>query len=97
MLSNEAFKGQRGNWCHFSDYTNASDCELFPLKFCSIRRVENTIIDARARAVLIPFKKYVAYCISNKKIPTSGDFQVIEEPIIDPHLVAKLAFFYIIL
>ena len=62
----------------------------FPLKYCSIRWIENSRVMERAKSILSKIKAYVQAVY--KKPPKSKNFDVVKEFIKDDMLEAKLAF-----
>ena len=73
-----------------SDYTNASNSCLFPLRFCSIRWVENSSVIKRALEI-IPFLKLYVAAVA-KKPPDSKNFKKVKVALDEKDLIAKLGF-----
>ena len=73
-----------------SDYTNLTECSLFPKKFCSIRWVENADVCQRALEV---FKHVKTYITKAKKLPATFTVKAVKEACSDPLSPAKIAFF----
>ena len=74
---------------------------IFPLKFCATRWVENAKVANRALTILDNLKKYVETILnkeSSKKytIPKTKSFDIIKDNLSDPLLPAKLLFFEMI-
>ncbi|XP_063221071.1 uncharacterized protein LOC134530286 [Bacillus rossius redtenbacheri] len=79
--------GRRG------DYTQASGSNVFPLKVCSIRWVENGRVAKRAREMLPHVDKYISSVKGTAKEPTCRSFSTVSKAIKDNLLTAKIAFF----
>lgn len=73
-----------------TDYTNASKSSLFPLRFCSIRWVENSSVIKRAMEIIPFVKLYVAAV--EKKPPQSQNYVNVKMALQDKMLIAKLGF-----
>lgn len=73
-----------------SDFIAASQSSIFPLRFCSIRWVENSAVIQRALQMLPYLKLYVA--AMEKKPPASQSFVKIKKALTDNMLAAKLGF-----
>lgn len=73
-----------------SAYTKVTTSVLFPLKFCQIRWVENSIVLKRAIEMLQFLRKYVAAV--EKHPPDSENFFKIKSFLADPLLLPKLEF-----
>ncbi|KAH8027309.1 hypothetical protein HPB51_004221 [Rhipicephalus microplus] len=65
---------------------------LFPLKFCSVRWLENGKALARALQVLPNVVKYVEHVKKEKKLPACGSYAHVETAVKDEMLPVKLAF-----
>nr|XP_054921779.1 uncharacterized protein LOC129382223 [Dermacentor andersoni] len=74
------------------EYTRITGSNIYPLKFCSVRWLENVRIISRALEVLPYLKVYVESCRNENKRPTSASYGVVETSIHDPLLSAKLTF-----
>lgn len=74
-------------------YTQYSESDVFPLKFCSIRWLENIEVVQRAINVTPHIKKFVEGVRQDKIEPTCKSFIIVAKLIEDPLLCAKLAFF----
>ncbi|KMQ92372.1 hypothetical protein RF55_7647 [Lasius niger] len=74
-------------------YTQYSESDVFPLKFCSIRWLENVEVTQRAIDVTPHIKKFVEGVRQDKIEPTCKSFSIVAKFIQDPSLCAKLAFF----
>lgn len=74
-------------------YTQYSESDVFPLKFCSIRWLENVEVTQRAIDVTPHIKKFVEGVRQDKIEPTCKSFSIVAKFIQDPLLCAKLAFF----
>lgn len=75
-----------------ADYVNFTGSILFPLKFCSVRWLENGKALARALQVLPNVVKYVEHVKKEKKLPACGSYAHVETAVKDEMLPVKLAF-----
>ncbi|XP_070386228.1 uncharacterized protein [Dermacentor albipictus] len=75
-----------------AEYARITGSNIYPLKFCSVRRLENVRVISRALEVLPHLKVYVESCQNENKRPTSASYGVVETSIQDPLLSAKLTF-----
>jgi len=73
-----------------SDYIAASHSSVFPLRFCTVRWVENSAVIQRALEMLPFLKVYVA--AMTKKPPASESFRKVKKALEDKMLSAKLGF-----
>lgn len=73
-------------------YIRLTKSEIFPLKFCSIRWLENSAVAQRAIEVLPHLKTFVDQVVKEKCAPTSASFKIVEEFVKDPLIGPKLAF-----
>lgn len=76
------------------DYVTIAETELFPLKFCKTRWIENAPAAARAMKLWPQICDYVK-AVEKKKIPTpdNNSFSTVQAATRDPLIVTKLAFF----
>lgn len=76
-------------------YTQCTESSQFPLKFCSIRWVENSSVVLRAQSILDHLTKFVNVVEKGKssQILGSNSFKIISTSVKDKFLAAKLAFF----
>lgn len=78
-------------------FTKVTKSSTFPLKFCSIRWLENSAVAKRALDVLDNLKKYVEHVKTDKtqkSIRSSKSFKTVQSCLEDKLLRAKLAFFF---
>lgn len=75
------------------DYTAKTKSDIFPLKFCSIRWLENVAVANRALVMLSNLKKYVELSKESKKEPTCKSYFTVKEALKDNLLSVKLTFF----
>ncbi|KAH8022458.1 hypothetical protein HPB51_024557 [Rhipicephalus microplus] len=75
-----------------ADYVNFTGSILFPLKFCSVRWLENGKALARALQVLPNVVKYVEHVKKEKKLQACGSYAHVETAVKDEMLPVKLAF-----
>jgi hypothetical protein len=73
-----------------ADYIFHTNSNIFPLKMCSIRWVENAGVIERALKILPFLKKYIDAV--SAKPPQSGNFETMKQFLSDELLPAKLAF-----
>lgn len=73
-------------------YTATTQSNLFPLKFCAVRWLENENVAQRALAMLPHLTVFVREMEKTKQI-TANSFAVVAKFIKDPFLPAKLEFF----
>ena len=75
------------------DFTTATNCSTFPLKWCNHRWLENTTVCERA-LFLLPFtKKYLAAVSAGScPRPQNKSFEAVRESCTDQLLAAKLKF-----
>lgn len=92
-----------------TEYTKSTNSEIFPLKFCGTRWVENKKVAERASKMLPSLKRYVAavrlqhetkmkathseFRRSFASVVTSKAFVVVQKFVDDPLIECKLAFF----
>lgn len=74
-------------------YTQYSKSELFPLKFCSHRWLENVEVAQRGIDIIPFLRMFVEGLKKEKKEPTSATYRNVVKSLKDPLLAAKLAFF----
>ncbi|CAH0549771.1 unnamed protein product [Brassicogethes aeneus] len=77
------------------DYIRITNCNLFPLKFCSIRWLENAPVAQRTSVILQAIKKYSESFANRPKNehPKCKSFEILQKLVNDELLPAKLAFF----
>lgn len=75
-----------------SDYIKYSKSTVFPLKFCSIRWVENFSVAGRALDIRKKISKYVSGVKKDKIVPSCKSFQIVDSALKDNLLASKLAF-----
>lgn len=75
-----------------AEYARITESNIYPLKFCAVRWLENVRVISRALEVLPYLKVYVESCRNENKRPTSASYGVVETAIRDPLLPAKLTF-----
>lgn len=75
-----------------ADYTHYSGSNVFPLKYCAIRWLENSKVIERAIDVLPNVDKYVEGAKRDKKIPNCNSFKIVSTSLKDKLLKAKLSF-----
>ena len=86
-------------FCHSparrEDYIKASGSELFPLKFCAVRWVENFNVAGRALKIIHNVRKYVEYIKTYKEMkePSCNSFEIVSSALNDRLLSAKISFF----
>lgn len=73
-----------------AEYTHLTKSELFPLKFCSVRWIENKDVITRALTVLPNLQKYVNGVVNNP--PESNNYYTVSEALKSDLLEAKLHF-----
>nr|XP_050024822.2 uncharacterized protein LOC126519248 [Dermacentor andersoni] len=71
-----------------AEYARITGSNIYPLKFCSVRWLENVRVISRALEVLPYLKVYVESCRNENKRPTSASYSVVETSIHDPLLSA---------
>ncbi len=82
-----------------TDFKEITGSDLFPLKFCNTRWVENRPVAQRGIDVLPNVTKYVKVTLQytgkdKAKIPTCSSFKVVKETVLQDRLIrAKLEFF----
>lgn len=77
-------------------YSFYSESETFPLKFCSIRWLENVKVADRALNMIPLIKKFIAGVEKDKVVLSSQSYLNVKKAIKDPLLPAKLSFFQLI-
>lgn len=75
-----------------AEYARITESNIYPLKFCAVRWLENVRVIYRALEVLPYLKVYVESCRQENKRPTSASYGVVETAIRDPLLPVKLTF-----
>ena len=75
-----------------ADYTHYSGSNVFPLKYCAIRWLENSKVIERAIDALPNVDKYVEGAKRDKKIPNCNSFKIVSTSLKDKLLKAKLSF-----
>lgn len=75
-----------------ADYVSLTGSTLFPLKFCSVRWLENSKVIARALQVLPNLVAYVDHSVKEKKAPTCSSYVAVKKAVADEMLPVKLAF-----
>ncbi|XP_049518510.1 uncharacterized protein LOC125943340 [Dermacentor silvarum] len=75
-----------------AEYARITGSNVYPLKFCAVRWLENVSVISRALEVLPYLKVYIESCRNENKRPTSASYGVVETAIRDPLLSAKLTF-----
>jgi len=73
-----------------NDYSVASNSKLFPLRFCGIRWVENSMVIKRAIEILPSLRLYISAV--DKKPPASQNYKTIKNALTEKELAAKLGF-----
>lgn len=73
-------------------YIRFTNSEQFPLKFCSIRWLENSAVAQRALDILPNLKTFVSRVVVEKCAPTSARFKIVEAFVKYPLIGPKLAF-----
>jgi hypothetical protein len=73
-----------------SDYFSITSCSIYPLKFCSIRWLDNVRVAQRFLELIPNLKQYCDY-VDPK--PDNQSFRTIQAALSDPLLKAKLCFF----
>ena len=76
-----------------ADFITYTGSDLFPLKLCWIRWVENYNVAERAIKILPYLEKYVQHCKKIKKEPSCNSYKIICEHLEDKLLKAKLNYF----
>ena len=71
-------------------YTNITESNLFPMKFCQIRWVENVQCVERAMVIFESIKKYIA---SNPKLPANISIKNVKLGVNNSIMLPQLAFF----
>ena len=74
-----------------AQYTNITNSDAFPQKFCVTRWVQNGSASSKAQDILPNIKKYVD---TVGKLPSSKVFVKVQDMVKDPLLAAKLGFFH---
>lgn len=77
-------------------YTHYSGSDMFPLKFCSVRWLENSKVAQRVVEILSNVKKFIDGVEKDKLQPTSKSYGIVKSAITDELLPAKLMFFHTI-
>ncbi|XP_075556329.1 uncharacterized protein LOC142588454 [Dermacentor variabilis] len=75
-----------------ADYIRITASTSFPLKFCAVRWLENSMVISRALQVLPHLIKYVECSAKDKSKPKCTSFTTVETLVADTMLPAKLAF-----
>lgn len=75
-----------------ADYVLMTGSKQFPMKFCSVRWLENSKVISRALVVLPNLAKFVEGSTKAKKRPTCSSYDIVEKAVGDELLSAKLAF-----
>lgn len=75
------------------DFKGITGCSTFPIKFCSIRWIENARVAERALQIFPKIEEYIKSVKSTKKEPKCNSFRVIEFAIKNKLLRAQIAFF----
>lgn len=76
-----------------ADYVRYTKTELFPMKYCAIRWLENFKVAERALQILPHIEKYVECASKEHTAPSCNSFKIVSRCIKDKLLKAKLAFF----
>ncbi|XP_051165127.1 uncharacterized protein LOC127283960 [Leptopilina boulardi] len=74
----------------YTCYTNSS---IFPMKFCSIRWLENADVAQRALDMLPHVQTFIKTAENEKTQPSSASYKKVTECMQDPMIGPKLAFF----
>ena len=75
------------------DYTKYSGSTIFPLKFCTVRWVENFSVAGRALQIIPHVRKYVEGVKKDKIEPKCNSYLIVSSVLKDKLLTSKLAFF----
>lgn len=74
-----------------ADFMSVTNSNIFPLKFCQVRWVENVNVAHRALEVFPNVKKYVES--AKKNLPSNFTTGILEDACCDKLILAKFAFF----
>lgn len=84
------FKDVPARRAHFVEISGQTK---FPLKFCSVRWLENSNVAARVISIFANLCKYVKAVKGTQKEPNCKSFQIVAAAVDDKLLLAKLTFF----
>lgn len=87
------FKDSPARRALFTQYTNS---EVFPLKFCSVRWLENCRVTERSISLISSIKIFINAVEKDKIAPKSKSYSIVKKAVSDDMLPAKLAFFHMV-